>query len=470
MTINFKKSISNPIAIDVGNYVTQGRTVSKTIQLASFTTNENAVWAAKHQLQKESYPFAFVDVFANRNLFRLQVGDCFKFSYSKYGISNMICRVLLIEEEDITSEKITIHAMEDIFGITNTITEYSDPIDNKTAAPSYILSPFVNQKVVEAPYVFSEKLKVVPVACRVGDQDLGFDVNLSIDGGASYSLIDKAANLQPYGTLVGSYPADTYKIDLSIGFTIDFLKDVSQIETITWPEVFSAANNLAILGDEIISFQSITPVAGTQYKLEGIIRGRFDSEKASHSEGETFYGINTHLALISHSELLPGASRKFKLVPYNIKFSGDISEATPLDITLEGRSKKPYIPVNFNANDGSFAARYTDDIVLTWSPRHRGKGAGIGIPGTILADTDREGFFEIEVWVAGVKKRTATAIDAATWTYTAAMNLSDNGSLVREPVFKLLNYRVEDGVTYKSDQVEVACRQNLTTTTTTTTT
>ncbi|MCK4529210.1 hypothetical protein KAW18_17745, partial [candidate division WOR-3 bacterium] len=86
MTIDFKNSISDPIAVDIGNYVTQGRIVSKTIQLASFTTNENAVWAAKRQLQKESYPFAFINVPVNRDLFRLQVGDCFKFSYSKYGI------------------------------------------------------------------------------------------------------------------------------------------------------------------------------------------------------------------------------------------------------------------------------------------------------------------------------------------------------------------------------------------------
>ena len=460
MTIDFKNSISDPIAVDVGNYVTQGRIVSKTIQLASFTTNENAVWAAKNQLRKESYPFAFIDIPVNRDLFRLQVGDCFKYSYSKYGVSNMICRVLLIEEEDITSEKIIIHAMEDIFGITNTITEYSDPTDNKTEGPSYALSPLVNQKIVEAPYVFSEELKVLPIACRVGDQDLGFDVNLSIDEGASYSLIDKAANLQPYGTLVGSYPADTYEIDLLTGFTIDFLKDVNQIETITWPEVFSASNNLAILGDEIISFQSITPVTGTQYKIEGVIRGRFDSEKKSHSDGEAFYGINTHLALVGHSELLPGASRKFKFVPYNIKFSGDISEAVPLNITLEGRSKKPYVPVNFNANEGRFAARYSADIVLTWSPRYRGKGAGIGIPGTVLADTDREGFFKIEVWVAAVKVRTTTAIDAATWTYTEAMNNSDNGALASEALFKLLNYRTENGVLYESDQVEVTCKKN----------
>jgi hypothetical protein len=283
MTIDFKESISNPIAVDPGNYVTQGRIVSKTIQLASFTTNENAVWATKHQLQKESYPFAFISIPVNRDLFRLQVGDCFKFSYSKYGVSNMICRVLLVEEENLESEKIIIHAMEE------------------------------------------------------EDLDLGFDVYLSIDGGASYFSIGRISDLKPYGTLVGTYPEDTYTIDEDTGFTIDFVKDVSLIETVTWASVFTAQVNNAILGNEVISFKTITPVTGTQYKLEDIIRGRFGTEKVTHVADEDFYFLGENINSTGHSEVLAGVSRKFKLVPYNIRRAGDISEATAIDLSIEER-------------------------------------------------------------------------------------------------------------------------------------
>ena len=118
------------------------------------------------------------------------------------------------------------------------------------------------------------------------------------------------------------------------------------------------------------------------------------------------------------------------------------------------------MPVDFNANDRSFAARYDTDIALTWSSRYREKGAGIGIPGQVLADTDRDGLFEVEVWVGEVKKRTATAIDAATWTYTEAMNIADNGSLASAITFKLSNYRTDAGITYKSAQAEIICKKN----------
>ncbi|MCK4498873.1 hypothetical protein KAU11_00070 [Candidatus Babeliales bacterium] len=462
MPVRFRKSISNPNALDIGNIAVQKGTASKTIQFPLFTTNENAVWAAKQQLMKESYPFALINIPVNRDLFRLQVGDCFKFSYAPYGISNMICRVLLITEESLDSENIIVHAVEDFYSVANSITVYGDPTLISDPLDPYILKPFLFQEVIEAPYLLTSDIEIVPVAARRSDLDLGMHVHLSIDGGSSYSMIGGAANLRPYGLLVGTYSASTYTIDDTVGFIIDFYtSDVNLIETITWPDVLAALNNNALLGDELITFQTITPVSGTQYKLEGIIRGRLDTEKVEHLDGEEFYCIGSfNITSIQHPEIVAGADRKFKLVPYNIKSTGDLSEAEVIDLSIEGRAKKPYIPKNFLANGSSFASRYSADIILIWSPRYRGMGAGIGIPGEVLPDADREGFFEVEVYVSDILVRTTSAIDAATWTYTAVMNNADNGALADVVVFKLLNYRTEEGFVYESDQVSVTCKKN----------
>jgi len=349
--------------------------------------------------------------------------------------------------------------MEDIYGVVNTVTEFTIAGEHAGQPPSYILAPFVCQTILEAPYVLSEEIKAVPLACRRSDQDLGFAVYLSIDGGVSYSLIDKVANLQPYGTLVDSYSKNTYTIDDEVGFEINFVAGADLRETVTWPVVFSGDKNLAILGDELISFRSIAPVSSDIYKLTDIIRGRYGTQKKSHAIGEAFYFVSKNVALVNHSEIAPGVTRKFKFVPYNIKFTGDISESVPLDLTIEGESKKPHIPVNFFANGSNFAARYSTDSVLTWDVRYRGKGAGVGIPGIVLADSDREGYFEVEVWVSGSKVRTVSSIDALTWIYSEAMNIVDNGSLPNEVLFKLSNYRTEDGITFASNQVEVLCKK-----------
>lgn len=462
MAVNLRKSISNPHALDIGNIGIQDRTASKTIQLSLFTTNENAVWAAKQQLMKESYPFALISIPVNRNLFRLQVGDCFKFSYAPYNISNMICRVLAIEEESLDSETIVVHAVEDFYSIANTITEYTAPESIPEVTNPYVLKPFIYEEIFEAPYLITSDIEVIPIAARRSDVDLGMHVHLSFDDGDSYSMIGAAANLRPYGILVGSYSANTYTIDDTVGFVIDFINnDVDLIETITFPDVLAAVNNNAILGDELITFQTITPISGTQYKLEGIVRGRLDTNKVMHVTGEDFYWIGSlSITSIQHAEIVAGADRKFKFAPYNIKSAGDLSEATVMALVIEGRAKKPYIPRNFLANGSSFASRYSTDIVLTWSARYRGQGAGIGSPGEVLPDVEREGFFEIEVWVSDILVRTITAIDAVTWTYTEAMNDLDNGSpLAEEVAFKLLNYRTEGGYVYKTDQVGITCKE-----------
>jgi hypothetical protein len=463
MAIDLRKSISNPHALDIGNVSIQSRVASKTIQLALFTTNANAVWGAKQQLMKESYPFALISIPVNRNMFRLQVGDCFKFSYAPYNISNMICRVLSIEEESLKSENITVHAIEDFYSVTHTISEETTPETIPGLTDPYDLIAFTHQAIIEAPYLLATDIKVIPIAAKEADMDLGMYIYLSFDDGGSYSMIGGVANLRPYGTLVGNYYADTsYTIDDTDGFMIDFSNDdVDLIETITWANTLAGITNNAILGEELITFQTITPVSGTQYKLEGIIRGRLDTEKVDHLDGEDFYWIGSfNITALQHSEIIAGADRKFKLVPYNIKSTGDLSEATAIDEIIGGRAKKCYIPRNFLANGSGFASRYSDDIVLTWSIRYRGRGAGIGIPGEILPDTDREGYFEIEVYVSDILVRTATAIDSDTWTYTEVMNDLDNGSvLAEEVVFKLLNYRTENGYVYKSDQVSVTCKE-----------
>ena len=470
MAVDFRESISNPNALDIGNVKVQERVSSKTIKLSLFTTNDNAVWGGTQQLRKESYPFVVIDMPVNRNVFRLQVGDCFKFSYALYGISNMICRVLQIEEESLDSETIIVHAVEDFYSVANSITVYGRPMPNPPVTPTYALIPFYNQAVFEAPYLLESDIAVIPIASRSTSYDLGMHVHLSIDDGNSYSLIGIAANIRPHGVLCNPYPASTYTIDDTIGCIISFsTDDVDLIDTITFAETVSGLNNNALLGNELITFQTITPLAGSQYQLEGIIRNRLDTEKIDHNYSDDFYWIGPfNITTLNHQEIVTEADRKFKLVPYNMKKTGDLSEAAVIDLTVVGRTRKPYMPVNFIGNGSGSYGRYaagSGDIVLEWSPRYRGKGAGIGIPGKVLADTDREGLFEIEVWIHNIFDeyilvRTITGLDAITWTYTEAMQITDYnwfGELSKRAKFKLLNYRIESGFTYKSNQTEIEC-------------
>jgi len=460
MAVDFRENVSDPYAVDLGNKTIQEMTASKTVQFAMFTTNDNAVWGSVQQLRKESYPFALMSFPVNRNAFRYQVGDCFKWSYTRYGITDMVCRVLQIEEESLESENIIIHAMQDIYSVTNGITVFTDPVDNATPPTDYSISPFVNQVILEAPYSLTGgTTKIIPLASRESPLDAGFYVHMSVDNGVSYNMIGTSINLQPYGTLQADY-GTTYTVDEITGFEIDFEADGNLIESVTWPDVYSGNRNTAILGDEIISFKTITPVTETKYKIEDIIRGRFGTQKIEHLAGEDFWIISKNIDMFSDVEIAPGAGRKFKLVPYNIKKSGSIANAGSTYLYMGGRASKPYKTPNFNAEGASFNSLYAtgNDITLEWSPTYKGKGAGVGTAGNaVITDEDFEGLYRIEVWVSSVMVRETVDIDALTWDYTNAMNVADNTTPADEIEFRLYNYIVDGGFTYECDMVNVTC-------------
>ena len=180
MALDFRQSEGAPTSLDIGNKEIQGRVVSKTIQMAMFTTNRNAVWAGYNNLRKSSYPFAQINFLVNRDLFRLQVGDCFKFTYSKYSISEMVCRVFLIQEEGLESENLKITAIEDIFSSSSIGGTVDDPEDHRTLPPDYTVDAIMYQKVIESPYVVSgDVISVIPIAARVSGNELGYLVYMS---------------------------------------------------------------------------------------------------------------------------------------------------------------------------------------------------------------------------------------------------------------------------------------------------
>ena len=461
MGINIKTSTANPVANDIGNKEIQARIVSKTIQCPLFTVNRNAVWAGRQQLRKESYPLATLSFPANRNVFRLEVGDPFKFSCAQYGIVDMICRVARIAEEGPDTENITIQAIQDVYSISNAVTAYTVPTNHAQEAPNYTETPFINQRVVEAPYVLTEGvIGVLAFAERETDYQCGFNLYLSTDGGVSYVCIETLDNIVPYGTLNANHPRGVM-IDEE-GIIIDFEEDEEDVITSTWADVLAGTANLGILGGEIISWLTITPITTTQVRLENVIWGRFGTQRVDHTAGEKLYVITNALDVVVHAEIVNAAVRKFKLVPFNVAQVGDIADATAVDLTIAAKALTPYIPSNFCANGSNAAARYDDDIVLTWSPRYRGRGAGIGIPGEVLPEATREGYFTIKVYMGGtILVRTATAIDAETWTYTEAMNLADNAAVLADYVtFKISNYRTDGSTTYTSDEATVVCYLN----------
>jgi len=371
-----------------------------------FTEEEDAYWIADRFLKEAAFPFATVVLRTNRELFGLQPGDLFKFAYSPWGVSSMICRVISIQEEELGSEEIIVTAREDIDYLSGTVvtTQFSKPSNLQVKSISHNMGVLLNAKIIETPYFFvGLAVGAIPMVAHVTNKEIGYYLYESMDDGINYTQIAEIGVFNPYGVLTDSYK-NTPAIDDMAGIFIEFqTTDYRGISNITRPELFST-KNLAVLGDEIITFQYITLVSGTKYKLTGIQRAVMGTfiPKDHHPAGEPFYFIgDNYRTLISFLDSPVGATRKYKFVPFTSSEVGDIDDIdNPLSFIYTGTALCPYPPSNLKAGGKVTPyATYTGDIVLTWDASIRGVGAGTGDPNSVTDDSPTwEGYFRVLIY------------------------------------------------------------------------
>ncbi len=454
VSIDFKESVVQ--ANDMANRSIVGLNLSRSVRYMLHTITSNAMWVADKILRNAAYPLAQVSFPANRNLFRLEVGDPFKFTYEQYSIDPLICRVVQIREDNIESESIWVEAIEDLNYVTSNVV--TQPAPGLAETEDLSLDDLTNIEIQEAPFVIAgDNIRIIPLAAREAVTSLGYNLYISIDGGTSYTLLENIPVFNPYGTLDSGYPDTTYTLDDTVGFNITFTNDDVDIINSTTRSALFGGTNLAMLGSEIITFQTITPVSGNTYTIENVYRGRFDTDKQSHTAGTDFWFLGlSNYRVVNSPDLVLGTTRYFKMVPYNIAQSGSVATAASDSLLIEGRAKKPYPALGLKANGTTWNPQYTSDTVLTWNTRERALWAGMTAPESqVDAAPTWEGYFKIEVIVSSVIVRTATAINDDTWAYTSGMNTTDNGALADTVTFRLYNYITTGGITYTSVYREI---------------
>ena len=421
-----------------------GKVCQTTLKAGMFNCIPDAVWMAEGLLRSAIYPAAQVIIQGRRELMRFETGDPFDLTYTPYGLSLRRFRVTGIEEADLSSEAVTLHAVEDTDELTS---EYVRPdvLLLDVIPPDADLPPLTHILVTEPPYVpglYEGATNLLSVAAaRETGLETGFTASFSADGD-SYAGVGTQFVMAVWGELTAAYPAATYKIDDTVGVLVSITTGADRIETIG-RGLALAGFNLAIIDSEIISFESITPTANDdEYQLLGVVRGLFDTEPADHAVDADFYWLGQGEALLRRASAIVqlGGTPYVKAVPRTSAASGSITDALAYqpEGSITERALCPYPPANLMANDMAVNARYATDVALSWRTLIRGTGAGIGDPDFVVDEAPAwEGTFTVAVIVGAVTVRTTAGIDDDSWTYTEAMNLSDNGTLANEVTFQV---------------------------------
>jgi hypothetical protein len=266
----------------------------------------------------------------------------------------------------------------------------------------------------------------------------GCAVFISRDEGESYQVLetleDPAAIGETLSVLDAPDPETTGLIDAVSTVDVEVLPDEAvegaALEGCSEAEML-AGTNAAILGDEIIGFQSVEDLGSDQYRLSNLLRGRrgTDAYWADHVTGERFVLLSGGaVKRVDFPEALIG--KDVLLRPVTI--GADIADASDQPATLTGLEFKPYSPVDIaGERDGS------DNLTITWKRRARldfefRDGDDIPLGEAVEA-------YEVDILDSGVTVRTIEVLEEEA-EYTAAEQTNDFGA--PQPAVDVVIYQI----------------------------
>jgi len=234
------------------------------------------------------------------------------------------------------------------------------------------------------------------------------------DGG-DYGLIQVLSTPMTHGVtaslLTAGNPFYTDK-----GSTVDVTLTDGTLSSVTELEMLNGAN-AALIGNELIQFQTATLLSGTTWRLSTLLRGRNGTEDAlTHSAaGEVFLLLGGGL---ERTEMIFGdINRQTSLKGVsNGQLEPDIAAQA---FTPTAANLKPYSPVHLAST------RSAGTITFTWKRRTRYGGAWVDSQEVPLAEFTE--LYEMDIFNGANVVRTLSSVTPSV-VYTSAQQVADFGS------------------------------------------
>lgn len=316
---------------------------------------------ALRELRTLSTPLARAEIVANRQAWDLRIGSVFRLQWPPLGVLDMVMRVVALDYGTLTSGKITIEAVQDVFKAASTVigvppaSGWTSPISAPAACPQRL--------AMEAPYwvvarevladndtLLSGVAATSGLVLATGDRPSGdaYDYHLySRTGAAAYA--DRAAGaFSPTAILNAAIGRTDTVLSIRNGVDLDFVGDD------TW----------AHLDGELVKVVSVTPTTLT------VKRGVLDTVPAPHVVDKVIHFADDFKA-VDPTEWSSGQTINVKLLTRT--GLGNLLEASaPVDnVTMAQRFIRPYAPGKVLVNTVSYPTSVTGDLTITWQHRDR---------------------------------------------------------------------------------------------------
>jgi hypothetical protein len=268
---------------DSANRAIRGEEASSTFDFMAISTAANAQKIAGRMKRTHAYPLASGQLTCNRKAWALRPGSPFKLTWVPMQIQGMCCRVTSIRYGAPEEGQITIDFLQDIFGIDSV--SYDPPSASQWANPLAAPVPVAFQRMVEAPYgIVGETRNVMTLGVRGDTTTQNLDVYTN--EGSGYLLTSTMSAPTPSGVLTAPWSAKTAAMDAT-GITIGSGKDLDHLlARNTNADGRNRGANIALIGNEWVSWTTATDNGNGTYTISGVLRGILDSVPEDHAIGD----------------------------------------------------------------------------------------------------------------------------------------------------------------------------------------
>lgn len=278
-----------------------------------FTTKDNARSFAQAQLLSAAYPLATINFESSRYAYDLTLGEPILVSWEPYGISRQVFRITDIDYGTLTDGKISVTAVEDVFGFEKT--EYGElgtiGWEDVVIEPS----PIVVYTYFEYPYEMLRSLDtyVYAYASRPDEDTVKWYVYRYINGNYAPSISATIWSMvgRLYYLMEESYEDDVVGfIVVPVGY--DSFNTFSDRVTLVQsnPTAYNnlSGQNLILVDKEIMSYDTIESLNNGTFRLKGVIRGVFDTLPKEHYANSYVFFLNFGLSVTQSAYVCPAGS------------------------------------------------------------------------------------------------------------------------------------------------------------------
>jgi hypothetical protein len=239
---------------------------------------------------------------------------------------------------------------------------------------------------------------------------------LSTDQGQSYAAAASLSRPTVMGRAKSILPVAASGIwDESSSVEVEVL--TSDMDLLSRPAAaVLAGNNLAIVGDELILFRTVTALAPQRYRLSGLLRGVRGTEAAvsGHSLEERFILLDP----VPDVYTIPPLSGLDQNLRYKLLSPGQsLGDVPAQQLTFRAAGLRPLSPVQ-----GRHQLLANGDRAFSWVRRSRSGFDWLdGVDAPLAEDSEA---YRLTISVGGVLKRTID-VTQSSWNYAASLQSAD---------------------------------------------